>query len=112
VMGLHSRIQRFHRGMEAASRLKGIFHFCLHPENLVESKSGFSVLEDILERLIRARDRGDVEILTMSEVAARIEGRHEPFSHDPIHEPSEEARGQADCTAAVALRFKQSCPEI
>ena len=33
------------------------------------------MFDDILERLIRARDRGDVEILTMGEVAARMEGR-------------------------------------
>ena len=31
------------------------------------------MFEDMLERLIRARDRGDVEILTMSDVAARME---------------------------------------
>ena len=73
VVALRSRIERFSRGLEAAARLRGIFHFCLHPENLTESRQGFSLFEDILERLIRARDRGDVEILTMGEVAARME---------------------------------------
>jgi hypothetical protein len=73
VVGLRSRIERFSRGLEAAARLRGIFHFCLHPENLTESPQGFSLFDDILERLIRSRDRGDVEILTMSEIAARME---------------------------------------
>ena len=73
VVGLRSRIERFSRGLEAAARHRGIFHFCLHPENLTESPHGFSMFEDILERLIRTRDRGDVEILTMGEVAARME---------------------------------------
>lgn len=77
VVGLRSRIERFSRGLAAATRLRGIFHFCLHPENLAESPSGFSLFEDILERLIQSRDRGDVEILTMSEVAARMERSRE-----------------------------------
>src|SRR5262245_44829864 len=60
VVGLRSRIERFSRGISAATRLRGIFHFCLHPENLAESPHGFSLFEDMLERLVRTRDRGDV----------------------------------------------------
>jgi len=73
VSGLRSRIERFSRGMAAAIRHRGIFHYCLHPENLTESRHGFSMFEEMLERLIRTRDRGDIEILTMGEVAARME---------------------------------------
>jgi peptidoglycan/xylan/chitin deacetylase (PgdA/CDA1 family) len=83
VVGLRSRIERFSRGVAAATRHRGIFHFCLHPENLTESPDGFSMFEEMLERLILSRDRGDVEILTMSEVAARMErwrGREQPAS--------------------------------
>jgi peptidoglycan/xylan/chitin deacetylase (PgdA/CDA1 family) len=77
VVPLQYRVERFRRGLEAAARLRGIFHFCLHPENLTESRQGFSMFEDMLERLIRARDRGDIEILTMGEVAARMERERE-----------------------------------
>ncbi len=73
VLGLRSRLERFRRGVEAAARYRGIFHFCLHPENLAESPQGFSLFEDILEHLTQARDRGDVEILTMRQVTARME---------------------------------------
>jgi peptidoglycan/xylan/chitin deacetylase (PgdA/CDA1 family) len=73
VVGLRSRVERFCRGVEAAARYRGIFHFGLHPENLAESPYGFAVFEDMIERLISSRDRGDVEVLTMSEVAARME---------------------------------------
>jgi hypothetical protein len=73
VVGLNSRVERFKRGVEAAARLRGIFHFCLHPENLTESKHGFSMFEEMLDRLTRARLRGDIEILTMGEVVARME---------------------------------------
>jgi hypothetical protein len=72
VTGLQSRIERFSRGLEAATRYRGIFHFCLHPENLTESPHGFAMFEDILERLISSRDRGDIEVLTMRQVAARM----------------------------------------
>jgi peptidoglycan/xylan/chitin deacetylase (PgdA/CDA1 family) len=73
LVALRSRVERFRRGLEAAARHRGIFHFCLHPENLAESHYGFSILDDILDRLLRSRDRGDVEILTMGDVAARME---------------------------------------
>jgi hypothetical protein len=73
VLALQSRFERFSRGLEAAVRHRGIFHFCLHPENLAESPHGFSLFGDILERLTQARNRGDVEIVTMGQVAARME---------------------------------------
>jgi hypothetical protein len=79
LIGLRSRIDRFRRGIEAATRHRSIFHFCFHPENLVESRCGFSLLDDMLERLVRARSRGDIEIMTMSDVVARIE-RTEPYA--------------------------------
>jgi hypothetical protein len=78
IIGLRSRIERFRRGVEAAARHRAVFHFSLHPENLVESPSGYSVLENILEMLARARDRGDVEIMTMSDVVDRME-RKRPY---------------------------------
>ncbi len=78
IIGLRSRIERFRRGMEAATRHRAVFHFSLHPENLVESPGGFAVLEDILEKLVQARDRGDVEIMTMRDVVDRME-RKQPY---------------------------------
>ena len=73
VVPLKTRIERFRRGLEAAVRYRGIFHFCLHPENLAESPHGFSMFEEILDRLVRTRDRGDLEVLTMAGVADRME---------------------------------------
>ena len=87
VVGLRSRLERFSRGLAAAARLHGIFHFCLHPENLTESRQGFSLFEDILDLLIRIRDRGDVEILTMGEVAARMERGRERELREPEADP-------------------------
>jgi hypothetical protein len=84
VVPLRARVERFSLGLAAAARLRGIFHYCLHPENLTESPQGFSMFEDILERLIRARDRGDVEILTMCDVAARLERGRERELPDPV----------------------------
>ena len=73
VVGLRSRVERFARGMQAAARYRGIFHLSLHPENLTESPHGFSMFEDMLDRLGRARDQGDVEVMTMSDVVACME---------------------------------------
>jgi hypothetical protein len=74
---LWTRVERFRRGLEAAARYRGIFHFCLHPANLSESPGGFSMFHHMLERLARARDRGDIEILTVDEVASRVQNLRE-----------------------------------
>jgi hypothetical protein len=74
-----TRVQRFASGVEAAARARGIFHFCLHPENLAEHPCGISLLDDCLAEVVKARDRGDVEVLTVGEVARRMEQRKEPF---------------------------------
>jgi hypothetical protein len=73
LIGLRSRVDRFCRGVEAAAKHRAIFHFCLHPENLTESPHGFSLIEDILDKLARARDRGDVEVMTMRDIVDRME---------------------------------------
>jgi hypothetical protein len=73
VTGLRSRIERFHRGVDAAIRHRGIFHYCLHPENLCESPHGFEIFEHMLHQLIVSRDRGDIEVLTMADVVSRLE---------------------------------------
>jgi hypothetical protein len=86
VVTLRSRFERFSRGLEAAVRHRGIFHFCLHPENLAESRHGFSLFEDILEHLTQSRDSGDIEILTMGQVAARMERTRERPLRNSISE--------------------------
>ena len=79
LIGLRSRFERFRRGIESAARNRALFHFCLHPENLVESAGGFTVMEDILELLVLARERGDVEVMTMKDVVDRME-RNQPYA--------------------------------
>jgi hypothetical protein len=86
VLALQSRFERFRRGLEAAARHRGIFHFCLHPENLAESRQGFSLFGDILEHLTQSRDRGDVEILTMGQVVARMERARERPNRFPVND--------------------------
>jgi hypothetical protein len=71
--GIQSRVDRFSRGIEAAARHRGIFHFCLHPENLTQSARGFAMFEQLLELMAASRRRGDIEILTMRDVAVRME---------------------------------------
>ena len=79
-IGLRSRVERFRRGLEAAARNRAVFHFCFHPENLAESPQGFAMLDEILENLIRARSRGDVEIMTMTDVVTRMERKQQPYA--------------------------------
>ena len=74
---MRSRIERVRRGLEAAVSCGGIFHYWFHPDTLAEGSGGLSMLDAILEILIRAREAGRIEILTMAEVADRMESRRE-----------------------------------
>jgi hypothetical protein len=77
VVPLGSRVARFRKGIEAATRSRAIFHFAFHPENLAESPHGFAILDDMLDCLLRACSREGLEILTMSDVISRMERNHE-----------------------------------
>jgi peptidoglycan/xylan/chitin deacetylase (PgdA/CDA1 family) len=85
LVGLRSRVERFRRGLEAAARHRAIFHFCFHPENLAESARGFAVLDEILEELVQARGRGDIQIMTMKDVVARIERKQQSYGLQEQH---------------------------
>jgi hypothetical protein len=88
-VGIRTRVERFARGVEAAARERGIFHFCLHPENLAEHPSGLSLLDDCLAEVVKMRDRGDVEVLTVGEVASRMnqfKADRYGAAHDASHE--------------------------
>ena len=79
VVPIQTRIERVARGLDAAVRSRGVFHYWFHPESLAEAPGGFSMLDAMLEKLVRARDAGDIEILTMAQVANRMEStRREP----------------------------------
>lgn len=88
IVGLRSRVERFRLGIEAAARQRAIFHFCLHPENLAESPHGVFLLDEILDVLVRARRRGDIEILTMRDVLHRLQGE-ESYVREEQHQYSD-----------------------
>ena len=73
VIPMRTRLTRFARGIEAASRLRGVFHFSFHPANLTECAGGFALLEEMLRLLLRARESGDIEILTVADLIARVD---------------------------------------
>ena len=81
LVPLRSRLARVRRGLMAAIRHKAVFHYCLHAANLAESPLGFSLFEEILKDLIRARDRGDAEILTVGALTERL--RHKGIGDVP-----------------------------
>lgn len=81
VVPLQSRVERFRKGIEAAARHKGVFHYCFHPDNLTESPDGFTMLDDMLECLTRARDAGDIQISPMGDIAEFMERNYPKSAH-------------------------------
>lgn len=103
VAGLASRVERFSRGIELAARNRAVFHFCLHPENLCESPGGFSMFEEMLDRLALSRARGDIEVLTMGELTNRMEASRNPERACKILEPAGAASVEVDSGATSPI---------
>lgn len=73
IVGHESRIARVQKGIDAAVRHRGVFHFCLHPVDLAESSRGCRLFDSILERVVDARDRGDAAVRTMAGLAGYMD---------------------------------------
>lgn len=73
IVDHRTRLDRFEKGIEAAARHRGVFHFGLHPVNLAESPRGYRLFDSLIERLAHARRKGDVSILTMAQLSTRME---------------------------------------
>jgi peptidoglycan/xylan/chitin deacetylase (PgdA/CDA1 family) len=67
LVPLRLRAARVRLGLEAAARSGGIFHLCLHPENLAQSPEALPAFEEIVHEIQRWRDRGDGSSLSMSQ---------------------------------------------
>lgn len=67
------RVARAQKGLRAAVRERRIFHLWLHPTDLVERKEAMlSGLRRIFEKAAEMRAAGDIEVLTMGALAARL----------------------------------------
>jgi hypothetical protein len=73
IVAHETRIARVQKGIDAAARHRGVFHFCLHPVDLAESSRGCRLFDSILERVAGARDRGDVVVHTMAGLAGEMD---------------------------------------
>lgn len=59
------------RAMDRASRTGELFHLWFHPSNFYKDATvQFGLLEKILRRACRGRDRGELRIVTMQDLAA------------------------------------------
>lgn len=68
------RVRRARKGLEAARRDGRIFHLWLHPTDLaIRSRAMLAGLQRILEMAAAMRARGEIEILSMSDIAGRLD---------------------------------------
>lgn len=65
--------RRFVDPLDQAVRSGGIYHLWTHPWNLaIPGSDAFDLLAEVCDRAATLRDRGDLEVLTMDEVCARV----------------------------------------
>ena len=65
-----ARVARVEKGLDAALREGAMLHVWTHPHAFADATS-LGDLAAVLDSVARRRDRGDVEVLTMAEAAAR-----------------------------------------
>ncbi len=66
------RVRRAQRGLDAAAQQGRVFHLWFHPTNLADgTEAMFTGLRAILAHAERLRSRGELEFLSMGELAAR-----------------------------------------
>jgi peptidoglycan/xylan/chitin deacetylase (PgdA/CDA1 family) len=77
-----ARIRRAEAGLRRAQDRRGVFHLWTHPFNLASDRPFLvGVLDEILRRAVRARDRAAIVIEPMGRVAERLAtGRSAPAS--------------------------------
>jgi hypothetical protein len=67
-----ARVARVEKGLDAAAREGAMLHLWTHPHAFAGDAS-IADLAAVLDAVARRRDRGDVEVLTMAEAAARAD---------------------------------------
>ena len=74
LVPMRLRVRRLLKGLNEAGRRRRIFHLWFHPTNFAEqTEAMFEGLRRILLRAAELRERGQLEILTMSQIAERWE---------------------------------------
>ena len=70
------RVARICSGLDYAAHTGRVFHLWFHPEELaMDQDKNAGALEKVLDRFALLRDRGEMESLTMAELAARLSAR-------------------------------------
>lgn len=76
VVPISRRVQRSQAGTQRAARRREIFHLYIHPINFASAPgpmlAGF---REVLEHAARLRDRGELDILSMGDIAERCEAQ-------------------------------------
>jgi hypothetical protein len=70
------RLQKARAGLAAAIAAGGVFHLWTHPFNIAsDPRALLGFLEDVIDAAVRARDRGEIVIETMTQAADRAAAR-------------------------------------
>jgi hypothetical protein len=77
-VSVHARVRKATKGLRQAASRKQLFHLWTHPFNLgMRTDELLGGFEEILREACRLRDAGELEILTMRELTARLDRRQE-----------------------------------
>jgi len=91
LLPMRLRVLRALRGLNEAARCRRIFHLWFHPTNFAEqTEAMFGGLRRILVRAATLRQHGQLEILTMNQIAERWESNTGSDQFEKVVEAREE----------------------
>ena len=75
---VRARIAKARRGLRRAVERGGVFHLWTHPENFAADRQAMlAALRGILVEVAGRRDRGELRVMTMGQLARAMPSRHE-----------------------------------
>ena len=90
-----SRRARVRRGLDRCVREGGIFHLWFHPINLyAHHETMFGIVEDFCDLASRLRDRGDLRILTLGQIAEEYIAKNEAMGEALERQGALSSQGQ------------------
>ncbi len=73
LLPLRRQVRKAERGLSRCARRRGVFHLWSHPENLgVGTEAALAALERIFAAADARRSRGEIDILSMAQLSARL----------------------------------------
>ena len=100
-VSVEARVRKAIRGLRRAAATGGVFHLWTHPFNLgVRTDELLEGIDRILAEAARLRDEGQLDVLSMRQIAKQLEATRGRFPAEPVEQSGENSISETVPSAA------------